>query len=110
MADANHSAPTSFHDCFVPSPASVRHRRAIPPVRLVDRAPPILYLKLSGRWIEAAGFVPEQRLKIEVTHERLVITPLDETERDNVGKDGRAEIEPAAQRQRRFSVIAGGAQ
>ena len=39
-------------------------------------APPLVpWFKLSGRWLEHAGFMPYQRLKIEVHHERLVITP-----------------------------------
>jgi toxic protein SymE len=38
--------------------------------------PPLFpWSKLSGRWLEEAGFLPRQRLRIEVQHERLVITP-----------------------------------
>ncbi|KVK89310.1 hypothetical protein WS90_36470 [Burkholderia cepacia] len=37
-----------------------------------------LWAKLSGRWLDAAGFDPGQRLRIEVTHKRLVITPIDD--------------------------------
>lgn len=32
------------------------------------------WFKLSGRWLEQAGFMPRQRLKIEVQLGRLVIT------------------------------------
>ncbi|WP_232477833.1 SymE family type I addiction module toxin [Caballeronia calidae] len=39
--------------------------------------PPTLYpwLKLSGRWLEQAGFQAGQSVKVEVQHGRLVITP-----------------------------------
>jgi toxic protein SymE len=41
------------------------------------RTAPLLvpWFKLSGRWLEQAGFEPRQRLKIEVQQQRLVITP-----------------------------------
>ncbi|WP_404980237.1 MULTISPECIES: SymE family type I addiction module toxin [unclassified Caballeronia] len=32
------------------------------------------WIKLAGRWIEQAGFMPGQRVKINVEHGRLVIT------------------------------------
>jgi toxic protein SymE len=32
-------------------------------------------MKLSGRWSEHAGFEPGQRVRIQVQHHRLVITP-----------------------------------
>ena len=111
MADANHSAPAVFHDSFVPAGSSIRHRRTIPHLRLADRAPPVLYLwtKLSGRWIEAAGFEPGQRLRIDVTHGRVVITPMDETDGAPVGQDDFPEVDPATA-QRQFSVMTGDAQ
>ncbi|KWO47968.1 hypothetical protein WT97_07860 [Burkholderia sp. MSMB1459WGS] len=39
-------------------------------------------MKLSGRWIETAGFEPAQRVRIEVTQQRLVITPVKESDCD----------------------------
>jgi toxic protein SymE len=37
--------------------------------------PPLVpWLKLSGKWLEQAGFDPGQRVRIEVQHGRLVIT------------------------------------
>ena len=42
------------------------HRRTNPPL--------VPWLKLSGRWLEDAGFKPRQRLKVEVQLGRLVIT------------------------------------
>lgn len=39
------------------------------------KAPPLVHwFKLSGRWLEHAGFDPGQRLKVEVQLGRLVIT------------------------------------
>ncbi|GLU32724.1 SymE family type I addiction module toxin [Trinickia caryophylli] len=73
MADADLKA---FH---APSTRSVtiqesRRWRPYAPRRRTN--PPLVpWLKLSGRWLEHAGFKPRQRLKIEVQHERLVITP-----------------------------------
>jgi hypothetical protein len=34
------------------------------------------WMKLSGRWIETAGFEPGQRVRITVEHQKLIITPL----------------------------------
>lgn len=80
MAGAHHNAPTYFRDCFVSPRSSFQSGRVVPHIRLIDMAPPVVYLwtKLSGRWIEAAGFDPGQRLRIEVSHQRLVITPVDD--------------------------------
>ncbi|CAM2170490.1 toxic protein SymE [Paraburkholderia sacchari] len=41
------------------------------------RTDPPLYpwIKLSGRWLELAGFEAGQRVRIAVEHGRLVITP-----------------------------------
>ncbi|MFD1554501.1 SymE family type I addiction module toxin [Paraburkholderia silviterrae] len=39
-------------------------------------APPLYpWIKLSGRWLELAGFEAGQRVRIEVQHGRLVTTP-----------------------------------
>ena len=43
--------------------------------RRTNHPPLVPWLKLSGRWLEHAGFKPRQRLKVEVQQERLVITP-----------------------------------
>lgn len=111
MADANHSVPAVFHDCFVTEEASFRHRRLVPHLRLADRAPPVLYLwtKLSGRWVEAAGFEPGQRLRIEATHRRLVITSLDACGGDAVRASGSPTVDPAMALQQ-FATVTGEAQ
>ncbi|MBN3769159.1 MULTISPECIES: SymE family type I addiction module toxin [Burkholderia] len=108
MADANHNAPFRFHDCFVSSQSSLQTRRIVPHLRLADMAPPVLHLwmKLSGRWIEAAGFEPEQRLRIDVTHKRLVITPIDEADGDHARKGGFPDVDqPTGQHQRQLSMV-----
>ncbi|KAA0085135.1 SymE family type I addiction module toxin [Trinickia soli] len=75
MADANLKAFDDAHPSRSVTiqqsprwqPYSPRRRRPAPPL--------VPWFKLSGRWLEQAGFEPRQRLKIEVQHERLVITP-----------------------------------
>ena len=112
MADANHIAPVRFQDFFVNAQTSCQTRRIVPHLRLTDMAPVLyLWMKLSGRWIEAAGFEPNQRLRIEVTHKRLVITPIDEENSAHFGKDGPPDVDPAMEPPRlKFSVITGDAQ
>ncbi|WP_321859994.1 SymE family type I addiction module toxin [Burkholderia cenocepacia] len=108
MAGANHNAPTYFRDCFVSPRPSLQSGRLVPHIRLTDMAPPVMYLwmKLSGRWIEAAGFDPDQRLRIDVSHKRLVITPIDDADCDHGAKEGFPDVDPAAgQRQRQRSVM-----
>lgn len=108
MAGANHNAPTYFRDRFVSPRSSLQSRRIVPHIRLADMAPPIvhLWMKLSGRWIEAAGFDPEQRLHIEVSHKRLVITPIDEADPSPVGKDGFPDVDCGTGQQRQPSMMA----
>jgi len=74
MADANTKASDDAHPSrSVTIQQSPRWRPYSPHRR---PAPPLVpWFKLSGRWLEHAGFAPFQRLKIEVQHERLVITP-----------------------------------
>ncbi|MFL9906660.1 hypothetical protein P0D84_10000 [Paraburkholderia sp. RL17-337-BIB-A] len=33
-------------------------------------------MKLSGRWIETAGFEPRSRVRIIAEHQWLIVTPL----------------------------------
>ncbi|MCA7970310.1 type I toxin-antitoxin system SymE family toxin [Burkholderia sp. AU39826] len=101
MAGANHNAPMSFRDCFASPRSSFQSGRVVPHLRLADMAPPVVYLwtKLSGRWIEAAGFDPGQRLHVEVSHKRLVITPIDDADRDHGGQDGCPDVDGGTGRQ-----------
>ncbi|WP_224788727.1 SymE family type I addiction module toxin [Pandoraea terrae] len=36
--------------------------------------PPTAWIRMSGRWLEHAGFKPEDRVKVDVQEGRLVIT------------------------------------
>ncbi|AZQ56533.1 type I toxin-antitoxin system SymE family toxin [Burkholderia cenocepacia] len=111
MAGANHNAPTYFRDCFVSPQSSFQSRRVVPHIRLSDTAPPVVYLwtKLCGRWIEAAGFDPGQRLRIEVSHKRLVITPMDDADCVLVENAGFPDIDRGAGQQRHLSMMTGDA-
>ncbi|RQS26709.1 type I toxin-antitoxin system SymE family toxin [Burkholderia sp. Bp8992] len=107
MAGANHNAPTYFRDCFVSPQSSLQSGRTMPHIRLTDMAPPVMYLwmKLSGRWIEAAGFDPEQRLRIDVSHKRLVITPIDDAACAAVENVRIPDIDCGTGQQRQLSVM-----
>ncbi|WP_231127748.1 SymE family type I addiction module toxin [Burkholderia cepacia] len=93
----------------MPARTSFQTRRIVPHLRLADTAPPALHLwmKLSGRWIDAAGFEPGQRLRIEVMHKRLVVTPIEDGPGDDFGQDADRATRPPRPT---FSVITGGAQ
>lgn len=56
-----------------------RHHPAVPalPALLLrpQKQPPLYpWIKLSGRWLELAGFKAGQRVRVEVQHGRLIIT------------------------------------
>ncbi|WP_243772138.1 SymE family type I addiction module toxin [Burkholderia anthina] len=106
MADANHSAPPLYEDGFVSVQESFQNRRTPPSIRFDDEAPPVLHLwmKLSSRWIEEAGFAPGQCLRVDVSNRRLVITPLDANLGGDCGSDGRADIDRATGSQQ-FSTM-----
>jgi toxic protein SymE len=76
MADANHKTQPPFPDRFV----TVRESRRYRPywdTEFRKYAPPKFYpwIKLSGRWIEHAGFEPWQKVKITVEYGKLTVTP-----------------------------------
>jgi len=74
MADANLNARPAHPERHVTIQQSRRYRQWKPRGYRTD--PPLFpWFKVSGRWLEHAGFKPHQRLKIEVHDERLVITP-----------------------------------
>ncbi len=72
MADANLNACAAHPARRVTIQQSLRYRR----INARTRTEPPLYpwIKLSGRWLELAGFEAEQQVRIEVQHGRLVIT------------------------------------
>lgn len=74
MADADTNARPTYPTRHVTIQRSERARFWCPedPTALSVTVP---WFKVAGRWLDAAGFEPRQRLKIEVEHERLVITP-----------------------------------
>ena len=73
MADANVTSRPALSERRVTIQQSRRWRPYSPRPR--NGSPLMLWFKLSGRWLEHAGFKPHQQLKIEVQQERLVITP-----------------------------------
>ena len=73
MADANLKASTALPERHI----KIQHSARDQPQSYRNRyQPPTLYpwLKLSGRWLEQAGFEAGQRVKVHVEHGRLVIT------------------------------------
>jgi toxic protein SymE len=78
MADANLNARPPRPDRFVTIQQSQRHRSLddwLKHQRFFTEPPLYPWMKLSGRWIEHAGFKAGQRVRIEVKHGRLVIAP-----------------------------------
>ena len=73
MADANLNASPAHPGRRVTVQQSWRYRR----INARTRTEPPLYpwIKLSGRWLELAGFEAGQHVRIEVQQGRLVITP-----------------------------------
>jgi len=71
MADANHKAVPAFPERSVKVQQSLRYQTL-----LHLNKPPKLYpwIKLSGRWIEQAGFLAGQQVRITVEQGKLIIT------------------------------------
>ncbi|MGS0895722.1 SymE family type I addiction module toxin [Burkholderia stagnalis] len=108
MADANHNAPALFPDRFVTIQESFRYRsiKSILRDKYRPKKPPVApatypWIKLSGRWIETAGFEAAQRVRIEVTARRLVITPVEKTCRDLNGRSEFPTVDSATGLRRR---------
>jgi toxic protein SymE len=72
MADANLKAFEAHPVRSVTIQESPRWRPYSPRRRTAPLLVP--WFKLSGRWLEQAGFMPRQRLKVEVELGKLVIT------------------------------------
>ncbi|WP_425596389.1 SymE family type I addiction module toxin [Paraburkholderia fungorum] len=45
-------------------------------VKFFPDLPPAPWIRLSGRWLEAAGFGISGRIRVEVGTKRIVITPV----------------------------------
>jgi toxic protein SymE len=71
MADANLNAHPNVTERFVTIQQSPRQRRNW---RVGYKPPLYPWMKLSGRWIEHAGFEAGQRVRISVEQGRLTIT------------------------------------
>ncbi len=72
MAETDFHAPSRFPDRTATIWEHCRNGTDIP----------VPMIRLSGMWIEQAGFEPAHRIRIEVSPGRLVITPIDEAELD----------------------------
>jgi toxic protein SymE len=72
MADANLKAFEAHPARSVTIQESPRWRPYSPRRRTAPLLVP--WFKISGRWLEQAGFMPRQRLKVEVELGKLVIT------------------------------------
>ncbi len=59
-------------------PAATRPRRPLAAWSPRREPAPVPFLRLSGQWMVAAGFEIGERVRVEVEHGRLVVTPLDE--------------------------------
>jgi toxic protein SymE len=74
MANTDHKAATGFSERSVKVQQYLRYQASCKPSHL--NKPPKLYpwIKLSGLWIEHAGFLPGQQVRITVEHGKLIIT------------------------------------
>jgi toxic protein SymE len=75
MPDANLKAGPAVTERFVTVQQCQRechnwHKPSYQPTE----PPPFPWLKLAGRWIEQAGFIPGQRVRNNVEYGRLLIT------------------------------------
>jgi toxic protein SymE len=77
MADANLKSPHAHPERSVTIQESWRYQQ-ITPGRIRKEPPLYPWMKLSGRWIEHAGFLAGQRVRIVVEHHRIIITPFPE--------------------------------
>jgi toxic protein SymE len=71
MANANHKAAAGFPERSVKVQQSLRQAW---PSHLNKPSQLCPWIKLSGRWIEHAGFLPGQQVRITVEHGKLIIT------------------------------------
>ena len=60
-----------------PAPSS---SRPWPTPRRSRAQEPVPFLRLSGRWLEAAGFAIGAKVRVQVNPDRLVVTPASSAE------------------------------
>jgi len=79
MADANHKAvaPVTQRILTISSQRRPRPMKTYAPahIEFFPDLPPAPWIRLSGRWLEAAGFGISGRIRVEVEKGRLTITP-----------------------------------
>jgi toxic protein SymE len=80
MADANHKAvaPVTQRVLTISSQRRPRPMKIFAPshIEFYEDLPPAPWIRLSGRWLEAAGFEIAGRIRVEVERGKLIITPV----------------------------------
>lgn len=80
MADANHKsvAPTTQRILTISAQRRPRPMKTFAPdhVKFYPDLPPAPWIRLSGRWLEEAGFEISGKIRVEVGRGRLIITPV----------------------------------
>ncbi|MFM0604888.1 SymE family type I addiction module toxin [Paraburkholderia sediminicola] len=80
MADDNHKAvaPVTQRVLTISSQRRPRPMKTFAPdhVKFFSDLPPAPWIRLSGRWLEDAGFEISKKIRVEVHAGRLVITPV----------------------------------
>ncbi|MDR3571145.1 MAG: SymE family type I addiction module toxin [Candidatus Pacebacteria bacterium] len=78
MADANHKsvAPVTQRILTISSQRRPRPMKTFAPdhVKFYEDLPPAPWIRLSGRWLEEAGFEISGRIRVVVESGRLTIT------------------------------------
>lgn len=79
MADANHKAvaPLTQRILTISSQRRPRPMKTFAPdhVKFYPDLPPAPWIRLSGRWLEEAGFEISAKIRVVVEQGKLVITP-----------------------------------
>lgn len=79
MADANHKsvAPVTQRILTISSQRRPRPMKTFAPdhVKFFPDLPPAPWIRLSGRWLEEAGFGIGSQIRVEVQCNKLIITP-----------------------------------
>jgi toxic protein SymE len=80
MADANLKAvaPVTQRILTISSQRRPRPRKVFEPAyrKLKGDLPPAPWIRLSGRWLEQAGFTINGKIRVEIDRGKLVITPV----------------------------------